>query len=62
MAKIYICIPKHRIASCNRLMWKYNKHKRPFYFVSELNNARRNNGVYKVLFKDNFKAFYDFKR
>jgi hypothetical protein len=64
MVEITFIIPKYRIAKCNRGLWKSNKHKRPFYFVSELNNAIRRDEekVYKILFRDYFKAFYSFKR
>ena len=64
MVNITIFIPKYRMAKCNRGLWKSNKHKRPFYFVSELNNAIRRDeeNVYKILFRDYFKAVYRFKR
>ena len=64
MANITIFIPKYRMAKCNRVRWKFNHHKRPLYFVSELNNAIRRDeeNVYKILFRKYFKAFYRFKR
>lgn len=65
MGKITIFIPKYRMVKCNRVKWKYNKHKRPFYLLSEINSAIRNDKndvVLKVLFKKNYKACYVFER
>lgn len=47
--------PKYRIAKCNRLRWKYNKHKKPFYFALEIYKEIRRSDeplVIKLLFKD----------
>jgi len=67
MGKITIFIPKYRIGKCNRVRWKYNKHKRPFYLLSEINGAlrksnERNEEVLRVLFKKHYKAIYQFKK
>lgn len=64
MVKVTFFIPKYHIGKCNRLRWKYNKHKRPFYLLSEINwTIRKNNEeVLKVLFKKHYKAIYKFKK
>ena len=65
MGSITFFIPKYRMAKCNRIRWKYNKHKRPFYLMSEINWAIRKNKkdtVLRVLFKKNYKAYYRFER
>ena len=62
MANITIFIPKYRIARCNRLRWKSNHHKKPFYLLSELNNAIRCDKELKLFFIKDFKGFYRFKK
>jgi len=65
MGSITIFIPKYHMAKCNRVRWKYNKHNRPFYLLSEINWAIRKNKkdtVLRVLFKKYCKAYYRFKR
>jgi len=65
MGKITIFIPKYRMVKCNRVKWKYNKHKRPFYLLSEINWVIRKNKkdtVLRVLFKKHYKAIYQFKK
>ena len=67
MVKITFFIPKYHIAKCNRLRWKSNKHKRPFYLLSEINWAIRksnedNEVVLRVLFKKHCKAMYKFNK
>ena len=65
MGKITIFIPKYRMVKCNRVKWKYNKHKRPSYLLSEINwEIRKSNEdeVLRVLFKKNYKAYYRFER
>ena len=67
MGKITIFIPKYRMVKCNRVRWKYNKHKRPFYLLSEINGAlrksnERDEGVLRVLFKKHYKARYKFNK
>ena len=67
MVKVTFFIPKYRIGKCNRVQWKHNKHKRPFYLLSEINlairkNNERNEEVLRVLFKKHYKAIYKFKK
>lgn len=67
MGKITIFIPKYHLAKCNRVRWKYNKHKRPFYLLSEINGAirksnERNDEVLRVLFRKHYKAIYKFNK
>ena len=62
MTKITIFISKYRIAKCNRLKWKSNHHKKPFYLLSELNKAIRYDKELKLFFMKNYKSFYRFKR
>lgn len=64
MVKVTFFIPKYRIGKCNRVLWKSNKHKRPFYLLSEINWAIRksNEEVLGVLFKKHYKAIYKFKK
>lgn len=46
--------------------WEFFRHKRPFYFTSELNHAYRKGECSKVMlqffYKDNYKPIYRFKR
>ena len=47
--------------------WKYNKHKKPFFFTSELNKLIHDRGdmsvvIVHTLWNENFKAFYKFKK
>jgi len=60
---------KHRMqAKCGAMnMTDSNKHKKPFFFTSELNNYVHNrNGedklIVHMLWNDYFRAFYKFKR
>ena len=62
MANITIFIPTYRIAKGNRLRWKSNHHKKPFYLLSELNKAIRCDNELKPFFMNKYKAFYRFKR
>ena len=62
MASITIFIPKYRIAETNRKRWKFNKHKKPFYFTTELNNIIRSGEISRLWFRENYKGFYEFKR
>ena len=62
MANITMFIPKYRMAKCNRVRWKFNHHKRPFYFVSEINKAVRNDNDLRLWFGDEYKGYYKFKR
>ena len=69
MTNITFFIPKYRIGKSNRLRWKFNHHKKPFYFTSEINKLIRidklefgNIKSYKSFFKMNFKGFYRFKK
>ena len=62
MANITIFIPKYRIAKCNRLRWKSNHNKKPFYLLTEINNAIRHNKNSKPFFLKHYKGFYRFKR
>ena len=62
MVEITFIIPKYRMAKCNRRLWKSNKHKRPFYFVSEINKAVKNDNDLRLWFGDEYKGYYKFKR
>ena len=65
MVNVTIFIPKYRMAKCNRVRWKSNHYKRPRWLLSEINNAIRKEEdgfLIKLMFKDEFKAFYRFKR
>lgn len=62
MTDIIICLPKHRIAESNRLRWRHNKHKKPFYFLSEINQAVRRDKEVKYFFKNEYKGVYRFEK
>ena len=64
MVKVTFFIPKYRIGKCNRVRWKHNKHKHPFYLLSEINWAIRKSDEdgLRVLFKKHYKAIYKFNK
>ena len=41
MTEITIFLPKKRRNDTNRLKWKHNRHKKPFFLTSEINKAVR---------------------
>ena len=41
MTKITILLPKKRRNDVNRLKWKHNRHKKPFFLTSEINKEVR---------------------
>ena len=65
MTKITIFLPKKRRNDINRLKWKHNRHKKPFFFTSEINKAVRIGILDKtarLFYRENYRNRYLKKR